>query len=389
MRPRSEARPSGLGCADPWATESRREGMQTANDRPNTRRMAHCTNSPNFTGKLPESAPDLDTEIIQHMSTNCAVVDPIGNTYDVELGQQYLGIDGQLEIERVETCRQGPMRSMMPGKCVFEALLLEQVQCCMQRVYRVYRRGMMIGPSACLALPVAAEQGKIEKPARNWTRAGTHRIDGALGNCQRREPGRGRQAFLRACVVGVDLPVVDAHIDATQGRHPIDDGKCAEFSGDRGQLCDLRSDTRRSFSVDPGDRGDPVLGDGIAQMTAEPVGIHLAAPGKLEQIDLGPATATDLGHAPTKHPILTDDESLSGFDEVDDARLHGCRSRSGKRHCERALRAKHPAKLGLGVFHHSTKLGVEMAQGRIAHGRDHPWIDVGRPGTHQAALRGR
>jgi hypothetical protein len=123
------------------------------------------------------------------------------------------------------------------------------------------RRGVVVG-AAALGVEVAEQQRHVEVPRLHRRPASADALDGPVGEGHRGEAGRHGQALLRARVRRVDVPVVDADVDAAEARDGVDGEERVGVRERRADLGDGLVDPGGGLGVD--DRGEPrsVLLDG-------------------------------------------------------------------------------------------------------------------------------
>ena len=115
--------------------------------------------------------------------------------------------------------------------------------------------------------------------------------------------------------------------------------------------------------------------------------IHRGAPAVVDD-DGGAAAALHvLDHPAAEDAVPANDDLVAGIDHVHEAHLHPHRPGAGHRERQRVVRLERVAQRLLQLLHHFHEHRVEVADGRLAHRRKHPWMNLRGTGSHQMSLR--
>jgi len=210
-------------------------------------------------------------------------------------------------------------------------------------------------------------------------------LDHALGERHRREARRARQALLARRVHRVDAPLVDFHRRAAERGDRVHDHHRAVLVRDARDLLGVRLAAGRSFGVHEGDDLGVLV---LLQRILDLVRIHRLAPFVLDHHRHTAAANDVLEHAAAEHAVDAHDDLVARRHHVDEAVLHPDRARAGDGEGQRVLRLVDVTQERLQFLHHVHEDGVEVADRRLAHGRQHAGVDLRGPRAHERAFRG-
>jgi hypothetical protein len=133
------------------------------------RAVPHQADAPNLAGEVAETGADLEPELAQQSAAHRGLVDPARHAHGVELRQASRRRDEERDAHRLEPRAQRRVVQGVPPPGILEPFLAQHEQRLVQRVERVDRRGVVVGPTHSLP-PVAHHEVEVEEPTRH-TRA--------------------------------------------------------------------------------------------------------------------------------------------------------------------------------------------------------------------------
>ena len=209
-------------------------------------------------------------------------------------------------------------------------------------------------------------------------------FDDALIEGNRRQTGGAGQTFLAGGINRVDTPFVDEYGCAAQRRDRVHDGERAVLARYLCQRLGIRGDTGRGFGVHEGEHPGIRIG---FERVFDFLRAHRGAPAVFHHDRDAAAALHILDHAAAEHAVAADDDLFAGTDHIDEAHLHADRTGAGDRKGQRVVRLERVTQQFLEFFHHLDEHRVEVANGRLAHRREHARMNFGGTGSHQMALR--
>src|SRR5258705_9883490 len=109
-------------------------------------------------------------------------------------------------------------------------------------------------------------------------------------------------------------------------------------------------------------------------------------PGRLHLCDFGATALRHVDHAPSEHAVDTDNDLVTGFDQIDEAKFHPCAARAADRKGHFILGLKYFAQHHFDLIHHFHENWIEMTDQRGGHRLQDGGRDIARPRPHQQAL---
>lgn len=342
--------------------------------------MAHESDAPGFAFEGSETATDFDAEFFEQASASSGIVDTLRESDAIEVGEAWRG--DVFETEIFETFSEGLVPMLMAGPAGFESFFEHDLAGFAKGVGHVDGGGVVVD---AIATPVAADHGEVEVPVGDFGFAAIHAGQGIRAEGDGGEPRGAGKVLLGAGVAGIDTETIDGDFHTSEARHGIDDEECAVFLDDTGDFIEGLVEAGAGFGLDDTEELDSgMLFEGLGDL----IGLDGLSPRGFNGVDGGAVSAGDIGHARPEDTGGSDEDFVTGFDEIAEAGFHPGGSGSGDGEGEFVLGLEDLLEEFLEIIHQDQIFGIEMAEGGSGEGLEDTLGDLAWPGSHENAFRG-
>src|SRR6266568_1391916 len=195
--------------------------------------VTHQPDAPDLALELAQSAADLDPVVGEQLLPHGDVIDPGGDAHGIELRKLVGLVCAVLQAERIEPRPQRLLVAAVAGPARLQAFLQHEPQAFTQSIDHGDRRGVVV---SVLLAPVLLHGRHVEVPALALRLAAVDHVNGSVAERDWGEARRAAEAFLRATVDRVDLPLIDFQRRAAERGDGVNQQQRVELVAKRAEL---------------------------------------------------------------------------------------------------------------------------------------------------------